>query len=379
MLTRTLIGAALLGGLLTAQTQAQTDPWNRKVEAIAVVPNDTGGHRITAAIGVGSESPSTPLDLGTVVEYYVNGLLIDTQPIGFEVTPAGLPSGCGTACFTFQQCVCCNINGEIICTCGSWFVGNSSTDTQTLQPEDEIMVLLRPAPGALPETSTSDDLDRLVLSNIGAGGDVSPVLWDRRLTSLQTRTHAGGGGYDLLVGMEIAASFDGQLDLDFEIEVLVNGLPATTIPVDVDDLFWNQCLGGCGEACVLDAVGNFYGTCQPIDNYPIPCACQYQPVPIMTVPLIGNPDDDVIVVTLVPVPGALPELPGFEEDEGEIDPNPCPEDLDGDGLVGFGDLTALLSQWGPCAGCPADFDGDDVVGFSDLTALLAKWGPCFPV
>ena len=54
----------------------------------------------------------------------------------------------------------------------------------------------------------------------------------------------------------------------------------------------------------------------------------------------------------------------------------CVEDLDGDGNVGFTDLTLLLGLWGPCPGCDADFDGDDVVGFTDLTRLLGAWGPC---
>jgi hypothetical protein len=58
--------------------------------------------------------------------------------------------------------------------------------------------------------------------------------------------------------------------------------------------------------------------------------------------------------------------------------NPCPErgDFDGDGSVGFSDLTSLLNNWGPCPGCPQDLNGDDVVGFADLTTLLSNWGPC---
>lgn len=54
----------------------------------------------------------------------------------------------------------------------------------------------------------------------------------------------------------------------------------------------------------------------------------------------------------------------------------CPTDLDGDGGTGFGDLTTMLSAWGPCVGCPEDVTGDDAVGFADLTALLNAWGPC---
>ena len=57
----------------------------------------------------------------------------------------------------------------------------------------------------------------------------------------------------------------------------------------------------------------------------------------------------------------------------------CPEDLDGDGRVGFGDLVALLAAWGACpkeGECPEDLDGNGVVEFSDLLALLAVWGQC---
>jgi len=54
-----------------------------------------------------------------------------------------------------------------------------------------------------------------------------------------------------------------------------------------------------------------------------------------------------------------------------------PEDLDGDGVVGSGDLGILLASWGPCpvgAPCPADLDGDGAVGSGDLGILLAAWG-----
>ena len=59
----------------------------------------------------------------------------------------------------------------------------------------------------------------------------------------------------------------------------------------------------------------------------------------------------------------------------------CPEDLDGNGVVGFSDLTLLLSLYGtPCPKrpepCVGDVTGDGERGFADLTALLAAWGPC---
>ena len=53
-------------------------------------------------------------------------------------------------------------------------------------------------------------------------------------------------------------------------------------------------------------------------------------------------------------------------------------DLDGDGLVGFADLSGLLGRWGACPPypdtCLADLDCDGEVGFNDLTNLLGHWG-----
>lgn len=52
---------------------------------------------------------------------------------------------------------------------------------------------------------------------------------------------------------------------------------------------------------------------------------------------------------------------------------PVTPDLDGDGVVGIGDLLQLLADWGPCA-CPSDLDGDGAVGMSDFLLLLENWG-----
>jgi len=53
-------------------------------------------------------------------------------------------------------------------------------------------------------------------------------------------------------------------------------------------------------------------------------------------------------------------------------------DLDGDGMIGSGDLAILLGAWGPCpaepAACPADLDGDGSVGSGDLAIVLGAWG-----
>jgi endonuclease/exonuclease/phosphatase family metal-dependent hydrolase len=55
-----------------------------------------------------------------------------------------------------------------------------------------------------------------------------------------------------------------------------------------------------------------------------------------------------------------------------------PLDLDGDGVVAFGDLLVLLSDFGSCpappADCPADLDGSGAVDFGDLLELLGALG-----
>lgn len=53
----------------------------------------------------------------------------------------------------------------------------------------------------------------------------------------------------------------------------------------------------------------------------------------------------------------------------------CPEDLDGDGVVGLSDLSVLLTNFG-LAGGPADGDitGDGVIDLADLSALLTAFG-----
>jgi hypothetical protein len=65
-----------------------------------------------------------------------------------------------------------------------------------------------------------------------------------------------------------------------------------------------------------------------------------------------------------------------DDDDGVPDVCACPEDVSGDGSVGFADLLAVLAAWGPCRRCDEDVDGDGTVGFRDLLAVLAAWGPC---
>jgi hypothetical protein len=51
----------------------------------------------------------------------------------------------------------------------------------------------------------------------------------------------------------------------------------------------------------------------------------------------------------------------------------CVADLDGDGIVGPSDLSAILGAWGTPK---RDLDGDGITGAGDLSVLLSAWGDC---
>ncbi|MBL0921496.1 MAG: agmatine deiminase family protein [Phycisphaerales bacterium] len=53
----------------------------------------------------------------------------------------------------------------------------------------------------------------------------------------------------------------------------------------------------------------------------------------------------------------------------------CPADIDGDNVIGFGDLNILLGNYGQSGpGIPGDIDGDGDVDFADLNILLGLYG-----
>ena len=56
-------------------------------------------------------------------------------------------------------------------------------------------------------------------------------------------------------------------------------------------------------------------------------------------------------------------------------PNPCPPDIDGDGIVGVSDVLALIAGWG--GNDPThDLDGNGIVGVGDILIMIGAWGPC---
>ncbi|MHC4081747.1 MAG: M28 family peptidase [Planctomycetota bacterium] len=55
--------------------------------------------------------------------------------------------------------------------------------------------------------------------------------------------------------------------------------------------------------------------------------------------------------------------------------DPCPADVNGDGVVNVQDFLGLLADWGGTGG-PADVNKDGTVNVEDFLQMLAEWGPC---
>jgi hypothetical protein len=58
----------------------------------------------------------------------------------------------------------------------------------------------------------------------------------------------------------------------------------------------------------------------------------------------------------------------------DVEDVPCPEDVDGDGIVGVNDVLEIIGSWGDCSGCAADVNGDGNVGVDDVLAVISAWG-----
>ncbi len=73
----------------------------------------------------------------------------------------------------------------------------------------------------------------------------------------------------------------------------------------------------------------------------------------------------------------------FRYNDPPDDPEPCPADISGDGVVNLSDLAGLLAAFGACDGDPgynaaADLDGSECIDLADLAGLLAEFGAVCP-
>ena len=262
-ITRSLFAAATLT-LLAAPAFGQS-LGERSVLGIAAEPTVNDPHRILVPLKLSSDGPG---DVSTDVFLAVNGSTVAVRTINVNAT-----SGCGP-CPLGLLCYCTGA-GESNCACDAWYT--TEEFEVELQPGDEIMVLLRPSPGAMPEGNSDDDL-KLIQYH----GD--PIRWNRRLDSVHVEPTTADNFFDVWIEPEIVANYDGPMNVGATVLILLDGEPYGEFPTNIDDVLnWTQCTGvPCNDtvACVMDAAGQFYGTCQPEEGVPN-CQCLYHPEPMV--------------------------------------------------------------------------------------------------
>jgi len=163
----------------------------------------------------------------------------------------------------------------------------------------------------------------------------------------------------VVLGNNADMATNGGVEVDFEYGgqmFLANGDDEIVI-VDVDGV------------TVVDAVAYDGGP-----TFPDPTGASMSLDPASTDP-VSNDDGANWCEAVSPYGDGDLGTPGSMNDACDVVVD-CPEDFDGDGMVGTTDLLQLLAAWGPCAGCVEDLDGDGMVGTTDLLQLLAAWGAC---
>ena len=113
------------------------------------------------------------------------------------------------------------------------------------------------------------------------------------------------------------------------------------------------------EGCVITKNASSIFGCAAVSALPNPATMSIEDSQIC-----GNADRDT--------QGAYLDLGGNEICD-------CLADVNQDGIVNSGDLSAVLAAWGPCPGwCPADIDGSGTVDGNDITYVMAAWGATGP-
>jgi hypothetical protein len=163
-------------------------------------------------------------------------------------------------------------------------------------------------------------------------------IWNRKAEGVSVLpAPVAGPFFDITFSASIeAADLDGPSNLPTELEIRVNGLPVHMVGIggEFSPPGHANCAGlNCGS--------------EPCFCAPPPVVCERGAAIISAVATTSLQPGDEIIVLLRPARGALPELPGFPDDE-ETRPV-CPWDCgDGDFMVGITDFLKLLGQWGPC-------------------------------
>ncbi len=315
---------AALGSLILvlvwSQPAGAQQPYNRKIKQIAVIPDEgtAGVHDIHAIWAFTVEPTSMTLNLSTEVVLQINGTTTSSTLADIYIE-AGSGIGCDDIAPCIDTCGSAIVGGGTVtlschkdspctetfcnCDCGFWI--STEFEDVPLLAGDEIRVFLIPTPGSLPDGDPSDD-------SILATFHDRPIGWNRVIENVVLE-EVGTDLYDVhvagSVGWEARAGF---MNLDLTLELRVNGvlLDIQNVPAEVDGIFDQACWeAGCGSAC--GDVNGVTRYCDPFLWWDCGCVGGW----ITLFPDLSSSPGDVIEVTLMPTPGALPELPGTNDDD----------------------------------------------------------------
>ncbi len=371
-----------------------TLPWNRKALTAAVTdaPDGSGKKIVTAYWQYSADTSLGQMDLSARVQIMAGGAVIweEDQIVGIAdgdgPCPQGQPCGQGCGIGTWNgasvplTCVLSYFNDDpaqgSFCSCSGPICPVVSAPVELAEDVD-IIVIVKPLPGAEQEFELADDM---IAVEQAPGGQ---TYWDTEILSMDLTSSPGlpGGFFDVHVEVGTATNFSGFLPLGYEVVLMKNGQPVESQGSGSgsgDDWIQAEPCGDPNNPCGQCGINNFGGTleCDLVCNECI--VVEGTEFDFIAIPM--DPNDDW-GIKVQPAPGALPSLPGFEEDDQAPVPVPgdgCPADLDGDGFVGSTDLNALLGSFGLDAGGDCDNDGD--TDSADLNILLGMFGEsCFPV
>jgi hypothetical protein len=299
------------------------DAYNRRASAIAVVPNGQAKkawtvHAVWTAELFGPAA--TTLLLDTDVVLVKNGVEADRETV--KVVAFAGSGGCGScqpgcgqgATNGMAAALLCLSDGPAGCSCQ--FPPLTSSFHLDLVPGDDLEIVLKAAPGALPETKGGDDVVRHTYTG-------KPAFWDRQLIGAEwVPSTASPSGFDLRIEWKIAASgIANSVMIDPVFEVASG--QSVVGPFELACGPWllapNLCgtSGFCsGDTCAWITCGSLGSIHLGCDPYLAPngltgCACQSDSQ-YLQIPGNGFDPTKDVAVFLKSAPGALPELPGFE-------------------------------------------------------------------
>lgn len=373
MCTNRKIGMAVLIGMAAASVWAQGH--NRRAERLAVLDAASGSglQDVYLNWSLSVATNSTFANLGTSFDLLVNGSLIATTTTPATLAPGSGICGAGSCAGSCGNVTIDGLANDLFCVAGECDCRSLPLTTLfndiDLTPDDEITVILRPAPGALPDSISTDNAATLKFAG--------PIFWTRQILSADFFPGAGRDPGTLKFvwragGMGMAETF--PIGTDFAIRV--NGVQVYEFHSMMDSFTAGLCVGCPADVCGAGHCPSgsiIQGYCQSLAGDNCGCAAAFPEELALTSVNAG----DEVSITLVPSVVSVAALPVDVADWRLR--APCVGDTNGDSTVNLADLGVVLANFGKdVAGYPAgDFNGDHHVDLSDLGIELSAFGkPC---